>query len=175
MKIGTKRLAWTLALLLLAGVLVFVNLPGDKAPDRGAAPGEPLPDFQIRCVDGSVFSLSEQRGKAVVINLWATWCTPCVQELPRFDRLQRERGEEVAVLALHTPPVTTDVAAWLADFSYEIPFAVDEDGSLGELLGASAVLPQTVILRPDGTVSYNQSGALDYETLCGLVDEALEG
>lgn len=165
------RLLWAAALLLLAAVLVFVNLP-EAEPAPGAGVGDMLPDFSLRCVDGSSFSLAEQRGKTVVINLWATWCTPCVRELPNFDRLLRERGEEVAVLALHTPPVTADVGAYLAEYPFTMPFAVDEDGSLTELVGASAVLPQTIILSPDGVVIYNQAGSLSYEELCALVDRS---
>ncbi len=169
MKQSMSRLLWALALVLLAAVLVLANLP--QAAPAGAAPGEELPDFSVTCLDGGVFTLSEQRGKVVVINLWATWCTPCVQELPSFDRLQRERAD-VAVLALHSPPVTTEVSEWLSGFSYGIPFAVDEDGSVSKALGASTVLPQTVIVGPDGVVTYNQPGALSYDKLLKLVDAA---
>lgn len=166
-----SRLLWAAALLLLAAVLVFVNLPGaEKKP--GAKEGEILPEFTVSCVDGSSFTLSGQRGKVVVINLWATWCTPCVRELPNFDRLLEERGEDVAVLALHSPPVTADVADYLSAFSYAMPFAVDETGELTEKLGASTVLPQTLILDRDGMVTYNRVGALSYEELCALVDAA---
>jgi thiol-disulfide isomerase/thioredoxin len=171
MRKQTARLLWTAALILLAAVLALVNLPG-KTPPAGAEPGELLPDFSVECVDGSLFRLSEQRGKVVVINLWATWCTPCVRELPSFDRLQREHPGEVAVLALHSPPVTADVAEYLGAFDYEIPFAVDGDGRLSEALGASTVLPQTLVLGPDGVVSYNQSGALSYERLEELIAAA---
>lgn len=167
-----RRLLWAAALLLLAAVLLFVNLP-EVAPSPGAGVGDTLPDFSVECVDGSSFSLSAQRGKVVVINLWATWCAPCVRELPNFERLWRERGGEVTVLALHSPPVTADVDAYLADYAYTMPFAVDGDGSLAELLGASAVLPQTVILSPDGVVTYNQAGSLSYEELCALADRAV--
>ena len=166
-----KRLLWAGALLLLAGVLLFVNLP-EPVPAAGAREGDALPDFTVTCMDGSSFTLSSQRGKVVVLNLWATWCAPCVRELPHFDRLLQERPEDVAVLALHTPPVTSDVAAYLAAFSYTMPFAVDEDGSLARLLDASTVLPQTIILSPEGLVTYNRAGSLSYEELCALVDAA---
>lgn len=171
MKRFAGRFLWTLALVLLLAVLIMVNLPDADAP-AGTEPGERLPDFSVVCTDGSSFSLSAQRGRVTVINLWATWCTPCVAELPNFDRLQREQPDAVAVLALHSPPVTADVAAYLAEFSYNIPFAADEDGSLSALLGASTVLPQTVILNPDGVVTYNQPGALSYEGLLTLVEAA---
>ena len=73
----TGRLLWAAALLLLGAVLLLVNRPeGKHAPDPGSQVGEQLPDFTVQCVDGSSFTLSEQRGKVVVINLWATWCTP---------------------------------------------------------------------------------------------------
>ena len=172
MKPMLKRLFWGLALAVLAAVLVWVNLPKKDAASPGTAVGEELPDFTVQCLDGSVFHLQEQQGKVVVINIWATWCTPCVKELPGFDKLQQEHSEEVSVLALHAQPVTTDVSAYLADFSYQIPFAVDEDGRLSEALNISTVLPQTLIITPEGIVSYNQSGALDYEELLELVEKA---
>ena len=166
------RILWAAALVFLLAVLAFVNLPERRAAAVGTEVGESLPDFTVECVDGGTFRLQEQRGKVVVVNLWATWCAPCVEELPGFDRLQREHPEEVAVLALHSPPVTADVPEYLSAFSYAIPFAVDEDGSLSEALNASTVLPQTVILSPEGVVAYNQSGSLSYERLLELVEAA---
>ena len=168
----TERLLRAAALLLLAAVLVWVNLPEPRQVPAGTGVGERLPDFRIPCVDGGVFTLSQHRGEVVVINLWATWCTPCVKELPHFDRLQRENPGRVAVLALHVPPVTTDVAEYISAFSYEIPFAVDEDGSVSALLNAGTVLPQTVILSPEGIVTYNGAGSLTAEKLAALTAEA---
>ena len=172
MKPAVQYALCALALAALIAVLVLVNLPAKQTAPSGTEVGEQLPDFTIECLDGSAFRLEEQRGKVVVINLWATWCTPCVQELPNFDRLQREHSEDAAVLALHSPPVTADVSDYLSAYSYEIPFAVDGDGSLSAALNASTVLPQTIILDPDGVVTYNQPGALSYEALLELIKEA---
>lgn len=172
MKKRSASILWAAALLLLAAVLVFANLPDEKPLPVGSAVGEKLPDFSLACIDGYEFRLSEHRGQVVVINLWATWCTPCVRELPYFDRLQKEQPEQTAVLALHSPPFTADPAEFLSAFSWQIPFAVDEDGRLSDALGASTVLPQTVILSPEGLVTYNQVGSLTYEKLTELVDAA---
>ena len=166
-----KNLFRVLALALLAAVLIIANLPEKEPTVKGTKEGEVLPDFSISCLNGEQFSLSAHAGQTVVINLWATWCTPCVKELPNFDRLQAER-QDVAVLALHAPPVLTNVTDYLSSFSYTIPFAVDEEGSLCELLDASTVLPQTIIVNADGVVTYNRVGALSYEALCELVDAA---
>ena len=188
MKKGLSRLLWIPALALLAAVLVLVNRPAPPAPapapqeslpeDDPAIPlgtqvGERLPDFTVECVDGSVFTLSEQRGKVVVLNLWATWCTPCVRELPNFDRLLQERDGDLVVLAIHASPVTADVPAYLADYDYTMPFAVDGDGSLCALLEASTVLPQTIILDARGLVRYNSEGSLSYEELAAPAYAAL--
>ncbi len=171
MRPAVKNALCAAALAALIAVLVLVNLPAKQAAS-GTEVGEQLPDFTVECLDGSSFSLRQQRGKVVVINLWATWCGPCVQELPNFDRLQRELPTDAAVLAVHTPPVTTDVRDYLSAYSYEYPFAVDEDGALSAILNASTALPQTIILDRDGVVTYNQPGALSYEALLDLVTEA---
>ena len=72
----------------------------------GFEPGQQLQDFTIKCLDGSTFTLSETRGKVTFINLWATYCTPCVKELPHFDAFCREHGDDVAMLAVHSSIVT---------------------------------------------------------------------
>ena len=94
-----------------------------------------------------------------VINLWATWCTPCVNELPHFDRLQREHPD--------------DVAAYLANYDYGVAFAVDEGGQVIASVGGSTMLPQTLVLDRYGVVTYNQVGSVTYEALEELVAAAM--
>ena len=165
-----KKKIWIPALLLLLAVVCFVNLPRGASVPVGMAEGERAPDFTAVCPDGRAFTLSEHRGKTVVVNLWATWCAPCVKELGDFDRLQRERPDSVAVLALHTSPVTEDVAAFAAAHGYALTFAADPDGTLSAVFSDSAVLPRTVIVSPEGTVTYNRAGALGYEALVTLIE-----
>ena len=175
---------------MLAGALAYFNSPSASRPaaaagDVQAAPavyasdaplghqvGEQLPDFTLTCLDGRVFSLSGHRGQVTVINLWATWCTPCVNELPHFDRLQAAHPEDVAVLAIHSDMITDDVAGYLAGFDYGIAFAVDETGDVIASVGGSAMLPQTAVLNPWGEVTYNQVGSVTYEALEELVAAA---
>lgn len=178
-----KKLIWldAAAILLLLAALVLFNLPpreAERLPDTAAesaplghAPGERLPDFTLTDLNGEVFSLSACRGKTVVINLWATWCAPCVKELPHFERLQRER-DDVAVLALHSDLVTEDVAAYTARTEFDLRFAVDETGDIIRMLGGSTTLPQTVVVDQNGVVTYNRVGSLSYEALRELADAA---
>lgn len=177
--------AWCAALAVLAAALVYFNVPGpeeapvppqealDSAAPLGNQPGQRLPDFSLALMDGGEFSLNACRGKAVILNLWATWCGPCVKELPYFQRLHENYPDEAAVLAIHSELITDDVAAFLANYDYTLPFAVDEDGRAAAIVGASLLLPQTVVLDRRGEVIYNQVGSVTYEALEELVLSAM--
>ncbi len=169
-----RLVAWALALAILAGALIYFNFldPGAPAPapaetqsaELGNAVGRTLPDFSIETLDGAAFTLSEHRGKVVILNVWATWCGPCVKELPIFETFAAAHPD-AAVLAIHGPMITEDVPAWLAETDFDLPFAVDGDGTVSALLGASNVLPHTVVLDRNGTVIYNAPGSVTAELL----------
>ncbi len=185
-----SRLAWYAALLTLAAALIFFNrpTPSSPAPEEappvdpqtvyvsdaplGHEPGEQLPDFTLIQTDGSEFTLSRYRGRVTVINLWATWCTPCVNELPHFDLLQQTYGDQVKVLAIHSDLITDDPLAYLSNYDYRIAFAVDEEGGVIASVGGSTMLPQTLVLNPRGEVVYNKVGSVTYEALRELVELA---
>lgn len=195
-------IGWILALVLLGGVFLYVNqtdaddipsptpseevevvTPSDSVdapkpdsepvPEIGNAVGMTAPDFEVPLYDGGQFSLSEQRGKVVVVNFWATWCTPCCAELPYFDTIYQELGENVTVVAIHSDLVTDDVAQYLSQYDYVLPFGLDETGSVAKELGVSTMLPHTIILDANGVVTYNAAGSLNYEELLSLVTQAM--
>ncbi len=137
----------------------------------GSEVGEQLADFSVSALGGGTFRLSEHRGQVVFINLWATYCGPCIQELPYFDRLLQEHPD-VAILAVHSSLVTADVNAFLADRSWSIDFAIDSDDAVLSAVNGSALLPQTVVLNRRGEVVYNQAGSVTYEKLLALLESA---
>ena len=88
-------------------------------------------DFAVECLDGTEFRLSEHRGEVVVINLWATWCGPCVQELPEFAAFLSAHSRDVSVLAVHSEMVTEDVPAWRIHLPADLlPLAEEINASL---------------------------------------------
>ncbi len=186
----TYIIGWTAALAVLCAALVYFNLPAHETPagadaaapvpsdalwttnaPYGNAPGEQLPDFTLTTLSGESFTLSEQRGNVVILNLWATWCAPCVKELPHFDALLKAHPD-ARVLAIHSDLITDDVSAYLNAFSYSMAFAVDEGGEAISLLGGTTMLPQTVVVDRYGVVVYNKVGSVTYEALEQLYSEA---
>ena len=150
-----------------------VDDTGQAGATIGFEPGMELADFTMECLDGSEFHLADTRGKVVFINLWATYCTPCVQELPHFDALYQQHEGDIAMLAVHSSIVTDDPAEFLADKGWTIPFAVDtEDDMLWSIVDGSSTLPQTIVLDRNGIVIYNQKGSVTPEVLAALYEQA---
>ncbi len=192
-----KIVAGVLAASVMCGALVYYNVI-DKATVSGAKEGNKCPDFtaQLYEVKDDVFSLSEETftlsqkiGTVCVINFWATWCVPCIQELPEFDRLQVEYGDKVemiAVVVANPPEEGNDpIADWLtnkeweeydsnhdwADFSLKIAYLPPEKHTA---LGASgAPLPRTIIVDKSGIIGYEKNMKMSYELLKAEIDELL--
>jgi len=181
---GMKKrslIAWGIALLILAGAAVYFNFL-DPSIERGG--GDPsviiekadAPGFAIQQMDGEQFALQEHRGQVVVINYWATWCVPCCRELPYFDRLQRELGDDVYVLCIHHSMETDDVAAFIAreGLPPELHYARDTDDAVWDMYGTeNTVLPRTVIIDREGKIIYAETDSVTYEELLSLVSPAL--
>lgn len=151
----------------------------DAAAEPSGAPvgsevGMQCPDFTVPLYGGGEFHLSETRGKVVVLNFWATWCSPCCAELPYFEQLWENYPDDVALVAIHSSLVTDDVPSYIEEMGYEMPFALDETGEVIASLGGSTMLPQTVILDREGAIVYNRIGSVTYEDLEQWVLLAME-
>jgi len=172
---GRRLAAWAAALAVLAAVVLFVHLPGKEKADIavGSEVGMRAQNFTVACYGGGEYDSQKQLGRIQVINFWATWCGPCVKELPYFDRLQAAYPD-VSVVAVHSDLVTEDVDAYLAQYDYQIPFALDADGAVIRSFNGSMMLPQTVVLDAEGVIVYNQVGSLTYEALEEIVRSCQE-
>lgn len=114
--------------------------------------------------------------KITIINFWGTWCTPCVNELPYFDRIASDYADSVAVIAVHTNMIIDTAPAYLASHYADsaITFASDlaEEGYYS-LLGGRGTYPYTVVLDADGIVRRIFVEALEYEDLQEAIEEIL--
>ena len=152
---------------------VFAETEDSSIP-VGYEVGMRAPDFtaELYGQTPSTFQLAEYRGKTVIVNFWATWCTPCCKELPHFNDLYLNHGEEVMVIALHSNMVTDDVESYLSPYDYQMPFGLDASGEIIASFNGSNMLPQTVVIDANGIITYNAVGSVTYEMLAKLISEA---
>jgi peroxiredoxin len=140
------------------------------APLPGVAAGaeEALWALRLDRPEGGELALASLRGRSLVVNFWATWCPPCVKELPDLDRFQADhaaRGWQVVGIAIDSP---TAVRKFLARQPLRFPIGVAglEGTELARQLGNSAGgLPFTVVLDPAGRIVQRKLGATTYAEL----------
>ncbi len=126
-----------------------------------------------------IFNVNSYRGKIVVINFWATWCGPCVQELPYFERIYQEYKDQIEVIAIH------DGATYGEDDTlnfinndirneYELTWGFDDSESgYFVSLGGGDTLPMTVIIDENGIITYNSPKSVTYESLKEEIEKIL--
>jgi thiol-disulfide isomerase/thioredoxin len=149
----------------VAGLLgiVVVSLTGGSQP---FAVGTPAPTTRGRTLDGGAFDLAEWKGQPVVVNIWATWCGPCVHELPEFAEAAR-RHDDVRFVGLAADSRPADVERMVARFSIPYPI-VPIDGATQAAWKADAV-PSTFVLDADGKVAWSVLGAITGKDLDGVL------
>lgn len=139
--------------------------------------GRPLPGFALQDLQGESHRLADYRGKVVMVNFWATYCAPCIKEIPSMQRLQEKLGEEsFAILAVNMAESRRDVENFLQehDIRVDFPVLLDPDGQVVSQWMITAV-PTTFILDPAGEVRYGLFGGLEWDkpeivkTLSGLM------
>lgn len=110
------------------------------------------PDFTLKARDGNNLRLAEQRGDIMLINFWASWCGPCIQEMPQLDKLaQKYQPLGVQVWGVNVENDPSAANAYLNKVNVEFPILFDLDNSVSKAYRVEA-MPTTVILDKNGTV-----------------------
>lgn len=138
--------------------------------------GQPRPPVEARGLDGTMRELSQFDGHVILLNFWATWCPPCLEEIPALMALQRElgpRGLQVVGLALDEFEATR---AFVVEHGVDYPVLVGGDSgfALAERFGnIPASLPYTVVVDRTGVIRAVHRGALSRDEAAGLVQPLL--
>lgn len=174
---------------VIAGVIGYPINPVKAEPQRAprvvenpyVIPEKPLlgavrPDFELRDVNGVSHNVQEWDGKILVINFWATWCRPCLSEIPEFIRLQEkyhDQGLQFVGIAMHTADEIKDYIAKVG-MNYPVLVGKDEATEVAKSLGNRfTVLPYTVVIDPDRRIYFIRSGPLKYEEADAVIRSIL--
>ena len=150
----TPRLP-ALLLALLLGLAGCGEAPAPPGPRAGA----PFPALSVPALDGPPLDLGAYRGRVLVLNVWATWCAPCREEMPSLQRLsERFDPAQLTVVGLTVDEDTNLAREFLLKYGIRFPIASDPAGAVAEgLLGVSAY-PDTFVVAPDGTLAERITG-----------------
>jgi len=170
-----------MAAAILVGIFFWYSanqekLPVNQSPTEyqllSKMEKEGVPDFQLERLDGSAVKLSDFKGKVVILNFWASWCNPCVQEFPSMIKLVERFKGDIVVLAVSTDDDRKDIDAFLKAFGLPKPnFEVvwDKDKSAMKAYGINKI-PESFLVRQDmklirkviGIEDWYTDGAIDY-------------
>jgi peroxiredoxin len=165
------RSTYGLALLGLA-VLVGAAWLG-RARFRPVVPGEIAPPFAVTTLDGEQVGLEQYRGKVVLLNVWATWCAPCREEMPSMQRLYEQlHGRSFEILAVSVddrlrggvPVEALRAFADEFDLSFPILHSAPDDPRNVQRIYQTTGVPESFLIGPDGVIYRRISGATTWDS-----------
>jgi peroxiredoxin len=169
--------------VVLAAVVVFsllVDKDGDKVDVMSGfwqdGRMQPAPDFTLPALGGGEISLADYRGKIVVLNFWASWCGPCLDEMPAFVRMQNEfgpRGVQFIGVSIDSGGFEA-IADFAAQFGANYPL-VHDDLTVYDSYEGSTAVPTTYLITQKGEIWFYMPGPLSRETLGPALESMLEG
>ncbi len=168
-----SRVALTLPVAVAVVVVALVVYGFLSARSDRLEPGDVAPGFALTLFDGSEMMLSDLRGEVVVLNFWASWCTPCRQEARDLQATWAVyEGRPVAFMGITFKDAEEASHAFIETFGISYPNGFDANGRISRAYGVVAV-PETFIVDRDGKLAWHYVGALDAETLSREIDRAL--
>lgn len=151
---------------------LFVCLVSSPALAAPLSPGAAAPAFTRPGFDGKPVSLAAYRGKLVLVDFWASWCAPCIVEMPRLIALQKRHPSKLQIIGISMDDDAATAKDTLARFRPNYPNLLG-DTALGHLYGGVLGLPQFYLIGHDGRVLRGWRGEFDHRDLYAAVEAAL--
>lgn len=133
-------------------------------------------DFELKSIGGKTFRLSELRGKAVLLNFWATWCPECIKEMPSLERLyKRFRGDDFIILGISIDRKASTVETFLQKNPVSYPILMDSKGDVFVKKYTLIGIPVTILIDKDGYIVEKVIGKQDFtsEKYVGKIEKLL--
>jgi cytochrome c biogenesis protein CcmG/thiol:disulfide interchange protein DsbE len=153
-----RRIIYSI-ILIIGLVWVFVSADRSGTSTSGLIPapqqGFLAPDFELQTTTGETVKLSDLRGQAVLVNLWATWCPPCRAEMPAIEKVYNEyKDDGLVVLAVNMTYQDTfsNIAPFVDEYGLSFPILLDETGSVGTAYQLRS-LPSSFFIDREGIIN----------------------
>lgn len=141
-------------------LLVSVGAPAAGFEARAATPA---PELKAQDLGATPRTLADYRGKVVLLNFWASWCPPCLREMPSMERLRaKTKARGLVIVALNSAETREDVNAYLSKMKLRFPILLDPDGSNTRRWNVFA-LPTTFLLDAEGRIRYVLTGPTEWD------------
>ncbi|EDL63176.1 peroxiredoxin family protein [Bacillus sp. SG-1] len=140
----------------------------------GPGEGDAAPDFTLTTLSGEEVSLSDYKGKKVILNFWATWCPPCKAEMPHMQDYYEEYHEKANVEMLAVNLTTIDegraaIEGFVEEYGLTFPIPLDEEGTQGTIYQAQTI-PTSYMIDTNGTIQHKIVGPMNKDMMIQLVD-----
>ena len=158
-----KYLVLAVLVVAVSALVLFAITKQGPRETRIIGEGDQAPEFRLSTLDGKQIHLSDFRGKVVILHFWATWCPPCVEELPVLDRFSRSMsGADIQFLAVSVDEGGAEaVAPFMKKNALTIPVLLDPGASVSHSYGTFK-FPETYLLDRNGVVRYKVIGPADW-------------
>ena len=148
-----------LAIFGAGGFLIGKRVYAGISASEYLSIGSPAPEFSLVTINGEQIHLSELRGTPVVINFWATWCGPCVSEMPLLQQRYEEHQQDFELLAINADEPISDVTEFVQDYQLTFPILLDPDGNVQRLFRITAY-PTSFFIDREGKIRAIHLGAI---------------
>lgn len=142
--------------------------PAASVPPTTESDYVPAPDlaqdFTLQSISGETVTLRELQGRWVILNFWATWCTPCREEMPYLQQLAGTAPDQIVVLGINMREDAAEIQPFLNEVGITFPILLDPTDEMLIWYGPRG-LPLTYLIAPDSTVVYRRYGQLEPESL----------
>jgi len=157
------RLVSRSATVLLASVLLLAQVTNAGELTANPDPDAPAPGFELNALDGATHRLDDYRGKVVLLNFWATWCPPCLAELPGIQRLADQLVDErFQVLLINVGESPFRIDKFMKLVNIRLTSLLDPDGETFQEWGGS-IYPTSFILDAEGRLRYRALGPIEWD------------
>jgi thiol-disulfide isomerase/thioredoxin len=145
--------------------------PADATP---AAADAERPSLKIATLDGAMYDLAAKRGGWVVVNFWATWCAPCIKEMPELDAFDAERADVDVIGLAYEEIEVEEMRAFLKKRPVNYPIALVDTYDPPADFPTPRGLPMTYVIAPDGRIAKEFMGPVTGAELAAIIDAAAE-